>query len=301
MYEFKEQKQISDIDIYRFYIGDFKIGVNILSPIRSERNPSFNVFLANDGKYRYKDFGTGDSGSAIDLVMSLFDLTYSAANKKIEFDLNGTSAFLGISRQYIKKEPVNIKIKIRPFSFVDLDYWGQYGITKDILEKFEVFSISNYWLNNELYSVSYKKLCYAYHFNGKFKIYSPHSENHKWYTNCDSFVVQGWNQLKSDGNLIITKSLKDVMCLYSIGYTAISPQSETVVFGQKILNKLTLRFDDVVTLFDNDETGINLADKYEQLGINKIFIPKDSFCKDISDYYKMYGKNKTEEVIISLV
>ena len=34
----------------------------INSPLRADLNPSFSVFLANNGLWMYKDFSNGDSG-----------------------------------------------------------------------------------------------------------------------------------------------------------------------------------------------------------------------------------------------
>ena len=54
-------------------------------------------------------------------------------------------------------------------------------------------------------------------------------------------------------------------------------------------------------MFDNDEAGISGAAKlYGQLSsyfdkesLSNIGIPKESECKDISDFYAMYGKEET--------
>jgi len=152
---------ISDIDIYKFYIGDFEIGNIMLSPLRKETHPSFSIFYNADNEVLlWKDWGLGVSGNSISFVMKLFGLSYRAAVKKIGSDLSGFSSFIGLPNKIIKK-PVNIEIKIKNFTEQDLDYWKSYGITKEILDKFRVYSISHYWLNECQFAV-YNKLSYAY-------------------------------------------------------------------------------------------------------------------------------------------
>lgn len=52
-------------------------------------------------------------------------------------------------------------------------------------------------------------------------------------------------------------------------------------------------------MYDNDLPGIsNLVKiKKEHPELNYIWIPRKYKAKDISDYYKMYGRNKTVNLI----
>jgi len=302
MYHIKGEDQLDDLEVFKFYLGDFKLNEKILSPLRSERNPSFVVFQGRDGKYRYKDFGTGDTGDKVNLVGELFGLTHNGSLRKISQDLSGLTCFLGLpSKPPIKKKPTEIKIKIRDFSKKDLEYWSSYGINKDTLNRFQVYSISHYWINDKIIYINKNQLTYAYYLSGRFKIYSPYSE-YKWITNADSSEVQGFTQLAKKGELLaITKSLKDVMSLFSFGVHAIAPQSETVVLEEDFMNKLFKRFDNIVTLFDNDETGNILSgkywDKYKTYGLE---VPKESGYKDFSDYYKGKGKDESYQLLQNL-
>ena len=108
-------KIITDIEVFRYYLGDFNIGESILSPLRQESRPSFCIFYHNEGKgLRWKDFGTGESGDAIELVRRLFGISYGAAVKKAELDLKtGFSGFIGIPDIVKQKGYTNIQIKKR--------------------------------------------------------------------------------------------------------------------------------------------------------------------------------------------
>ena len=81
---------------------------------------------------------------------------------------------------------------------------------------------------------------YAYKVFDKFKIYRPLASKYtKWRTNLTTSDVQGLAQIPEKGDLlIITKSLKDVMVLYEMGYTAISAASETTFIPEDIISGL---------------------------------------------------------------
>ncbi len=301
MYKTQEQREITDLEVFRFYLGDFKLEETFLSPLRVERSPSFVIFQGRDGKYRYKDFGTGEHGDKINLVQSLFGLTHSGALRKISQDLSGITCFLGLpNKPLIPKieKKTEIKIKSRPFSKGDLEYWSSFGITENTLKRFRVSSISHYWINNSIIYIPKNQLTYAYSLSGKFKIYSPHSK-FKWINNCDVTTIQGWNQLVKTGELlVISKALKDIMTLDAFGVSAIAPQSESVLFDKKFIDSLYKRFDNIVTFFDNDLAGTGLAKRYlEEYNICGLSIPENCCSKDISDYYKYFGQVETEELL----
>ena len=53
-------------------------------------------------------------------------------------------------------------------------------------------------------------------------------------------MLQGAHQLPAEGELlVVTKSMKDVMCLYSLGITAIAPNSENLFLTESQFEKLS--------------------------------------------------------------
>jgi len=68
-----------------------------------------------------------------------------------------------------------------------------------------------------------------------------------------------------------------------------------------IIEDFFVKFKKIYILFDNDEAGIKGAAKlYNQLSayFNKdslvnVTVPLETECKDISDFYAMYGKEET--------
>jgi hypothetical protein len=68
------------------------------------------------------------------------------------------------------------------------------------------------------------------------------------------------------------------------------------------MNNLNKRFDKIYVLYDNDVAGINGSNKMvENYKVKQIFIPKETKCKDISDYCKIHKLEKTKELVNNLI
>lgn len=296
---------ITEFDIYRFYLGEeFCIGCNLHSPLRdNDRNPSFSVFNSNNS-LRWKDFGTGKSGDFIEFVKLKFNLSFKQALDKVYNDLTSIKSqsvpyylFPGIQP---KRE---IKVKKRDFTRFDLEYWSSFGINQQILNKYEVSALQKYWLiegNKEMVFNSIKNISvYCYHFGSyKYRLYSPFNKDFKWITNAGSEILQGWNQLSIKGEkLILSKSLKDVMTLNSLGFEAVAPQSEHTIIPEDVIIELIRRFEEIIVFFDNDNSGIEASKRYkERYNLKTVFLP-DKTAKDISDYYKAFGEICTKSIL----
>ena len=149
------------------------------------------------------------------------------------------------------KEATIIQKKKRPWNKDDAKFWSKYLVSKKILTMFGVEPISHFWVNNNRFTC--KSITYAFKFKNRYKIYSPYEDKNKWLSNTNKTDVQGYNQLPNKGErLIITSSLKDVMCLYAAGYNAIAMQSEMQIPSEKLISELTTRFNTIEILYDND-------------------------------------------------
>lgn len=310
----------SEEQIMEFYLKvPVKKGL-IRSPLREDKEPTCSFYRNKSGELIFKDFATGQHLNIFGVVRTIFKCSYIEALKIIANDFNiiksiSTPRNIGkINKHPIKiddKEMSKIQITSQPFSVLELKWWKQYGITLDILNKFRVYSCKYLFLNNNILSES-KQHCPIYGYYGGtyqgnelWRCYFPKRTSFRFITNWPSKKIQGYAQLpkKSGKLLVITKSMKDVMCLYSMGITAIAPNSETQFIPDSILVKLKSKYKYIVVLFDNDYTGISfmckLKRKYSELLYT--WIPKKYQAKDISDFYKKYGKNKTLDLIKTFI
>tara|TARA_R110002051_G_scaffold325794_1_gene431370 strand:+ start:6143 stop:7177 length:1035 start_codon:yes stop_codon:yes gene_type:complete len=302
----------SEAEIMRHYIGfDFTTNRAFKSPLRDDERPSFAVYYNESKELRFKDFN-GAQGTCFDLVMVLYNLSFIEAMARVNQDLClGLAGYVGNVNDApirynnfkldIEKKKNLIQFKPQVFTDIDIKYWRQYCITDRMLEMFNVYSAKYVYLNKKpilFYSRAEPMYCYKFN-EEQVKIYRPKSKRIKWMGNVTSEDLQGLEQLSTavknfgDKTLIITKSLKDVMCLYALGIPAVAPQSENTRTQYEILAKLVPHFDTVKILFDNDEAGKKGAQELQSYfgnnnitskrmsWVEPIFIPGEH--KDISD------------------
>ena len=294
--------RVSEYDIYARYLGQFKVGFIYNSPFRKDKNPSFGIFLSKrSGKLLFKDHGSGVCGDIIKFVGELKGLTnYNDILNTIIKDLKiKNDTVLTSTYNYKSTSSTVIGVVRQPFTEVDLEYWAKYGITIPTLDKYKVNSIK-YYLCNGVVKGIYKleNPMFSYKVFNNFKIYRPFGDKFtKWRNNLTSYDIQGFEQLPKKGNLlIITKSLKDVMALYEMGYTAISPSSESTFIPDDVLEALKLRFKHILLCFDRDISGVrNMRKVSLKTGLNGFLVHKSFNAKDISDAIAKHGQCKVKE------
>jgi len=312
--------KISEYDIFRYYCHNFKeLEVAFCSELRKDNNPSCYI-TAKYNNLIYKDFGNGESYTCFDYVAKKFNSNYFEALTIIGNDFSIRKSNITLEPRIllsndefkgkisnIPREKSIITILEQPFTIFDYKYWQQYGISLEKLEEFDVFSAKQVYLikGNKRITFSYNKNnpCFAYRFNSEtgysYKIYWPLSKDkkHKWlFSGGSSSDIEGYSQLPLIGNiLILTKSLKDVICYNIIGYNAISLQGEGNKLEQSLVDKLLKRFNKIIINYDNDERGIIETNKLvNQYKFDYFYIPNE---KDISDYTKKFGIEETKKMI----
>lgn len=274
------------------------------SPLRGDHVPTCSFFRNKAGELIFKDFSGAFYGNFINVVMYKYQCNYYKALKIIasDFGLIGTS---------IKKTPIKVQetfkdsgqavinVEIQNFTEQELKWWNKYGITEKILKKFKVYSCKNVWLNGNYFAKSAQNnMMFGYYGGIKdkvelWRIYFPQRKEYRFLSNWNSNKIQGFNQLPKTGNvLVITKSMKDVMTLYSVGVPAIAPNSETLFISDNVLSNLKERFNRIFVLYDNDLPGISNMNKIKKLHpeLNYLWIPRKTGAKDISDLHKLLGK-----------
>jgi len=282
--------KVTEYDIYAKYIGQSKVRMIYNSPFRKDKNPSFGIFYSKRTKQLlFKDHGTGECGNVIKFVQLYTGKTnYNDILQDIVNKLNITNdTVLDSSKQYIPSTETVIGVVRQKMTETDINYWSQFNISTKTLKKYNVDSIK-YYLCNGIVKGIYKpeNPMFAYKVYNNFKIYRPLGDKYtKWRNNLTEYDVQGYEQLPKKGDIcIITKSLKDVMCLYEMGIPAISPSSESTWIPQTVLDDILKRFKRVLICFDRDVAGVkNLRKISLKTGLEPILVHKKWKAKDISD------------------
>ncbi|MEO1807226.1 MAG: bifunctional DNA primase/helicase [Bacteroidota bacterium] len=190
-------------------------------------------------------------------------------------------------------------IQLRPFTPAEQSYWQQYRISPQLLQRFHLRAVHAYSSLSRLkqpYTIrsSESQPIFAYQVQDpassqpSYKIYAPKSKvRFRWLGTKPQGYLFGFEQLPASGQqLILTGGEKDVLTLTYLGYSAISPNSETAQFPKDILTQLRARFQQIAILYDSDPTGHKMAQKLAtQHQLQFLQLPKMSPPhKDISDY-----------------
>lgn len=326
-------KHYTEWDVFRYYCDgvDATIGTAMLSPIRDETKPSFAFFIGESGEICFNDFKIG-KGDFVKLVQLKFGLNYYEALSKIAIDLD-------IDEEYIIKRNINtdynqgsiqdlkefrtreeiikdlnsfnLRKKSREWRASDILFWNKFGITKETLKLYNVSPISHIFIRDKIIPCVNASYCFTEMKDNieTYKIYQPFNDKYKWINNHNSSVWQGWSQLPQKGKqLIITKSLKDVMSLKDVtGIPAVALQNEGILPKEKIIDELKSRFDIIYVLYDNDfdkeynwgrEFGKKLS---ETFNLKQIEIEDIQKAKDFSDFVKLYGNIRANEYLKRLI
>lgn len=284
------------------------------SPLRSDNTPTCSFYRNKSGELIFKDFRGDFYGNFINVVMYRFGCSYHKALNIIAQDFGFIRGSNKLEAKVITEStnsfkdsgPSYIQVEIQDFSKTELEWWNKYGITDKILKKFNVFSCKSVFLNGNHFACSAQHNPIFGYYGGKqndlelWRIYFPKRKNYRFVTNWESKKIQGFKQLPKEGKvLIITKSMKDCMCLYSMGIPAIAPNSEHLFISESVLSDLKKRFKHIIVLYDNDLAGISNMKKFKKQFPDLLYtwIPRKYEAKDISDFHKKYGRDKTIEFI----
>lgn len=285
----------TELDIYEAYLGKIKVGQIYNSPLRKDDNPSFGLYYSKrTGQLLFKDLGTGECGNVFKFVRLYTGFTSSEVNKDITKRLNlNHDTYYASSKHKINPTTAKLGVVRQEFTATDIEYWKQFNISTSTLRKFDVSSIK-YYLSNDIIKWTYSddNPMYVYKVYNHLKIYRPYANKRdKWRNSCTINDIQGYKQLPKTGDVcIITKSLKDVMCLYEMGIPAISPSSESSFISDIALERILKRFKHVFICFDRDVPGVkNMRIQSLKTGLRGILVHKRFKAKDVSDAVKKNG------------
>lgn len=305
----------SELSLWKYYCPNFVENQRFYSEFYPDSNPGCVVYFNND-KGLYYDFGEPDhSYDIFGYVQRKYNINYFKALQLINTDFNlklgwfqGNSKYsLGYpgipslvqAKDSFKKQ---IKVKIRDWNNADKEYWkDRYNISSLLLNKYNVYPLSHYWIikqDKEVF-ITCKSITYGYYFGGLWKIYAPYAE-YKWISNTTKDIIQGYDQLELGDNLVITSSLKDVLCWKNSGFNSIAPQSEAQVFNNAVLNSLEVQYKRIFINMDSDEAGKEYALEWLKMSPKLINIEIPEF-KDLSDYIENYGFEKAQQLVKDLI
>ena len=317
--------------VFKYYIPfSFKLGRNFLNPLYKDSKASCNVYFdRRNGMYKMKDFGNDDySGDCFALVGKLNGLNCKEPKDFVQILAIIRDMHLGLSDKSEMRissttsVPVIAEVthvpkrkKARPytlaqksFTAAELAFWGESGITQEVLKLFRVVSLKKFSSENnegKPFSIAAtdKEPVFGYTAKQYVKVYRPHSEMRFLYAgDFGENYCFGLEQLPAKGDLLfITGGEKDVMSLTAHGFHAICFNSETVTIPVGIIHRLSFRFKHIVLLYDVDKAGLDSSAKQElalkNYGVKRLLLPLagTKVEKDISDFFRL--GNSREDLI----
>lgn len=272
----------------------------------SDKNSSFSVF-DSDRKYgiSFKCHRCKISGNLIKLIMVVKGCDVSDAFKWLEINFPVFYSSLPKNTQTSNSEIVNFdngnSIEITNSDIYG--YFNEYGITNEVFVINRVYSVLKLHLNKRIFVGNVKHPIFAYKVDENcYKIYQPKSENFKFrhLGIKTKQLIFGLKNCKKDLNyVILTGGEKDVLTLQSMGFNAITFNSETSL-DVELIEKVKSLFSLVLVLYDNDQTGFenceHLCENYNFYNLNVQFgiIPKH--IKDISDFVALSTNQNSEDI-----
>ena len=309
------------IHVFRHYLGkDFKVGKNFLNPFYRDTKASCNIYYDRKaGVFKMKDFGNEEySGDCFELVGRLNGLDCRNPKDFVEImRIIDRDLYLGLSRNDNLEEnrpmgtnsefdvPADIPVERRkrpyatvqkPFSTLELAFWGKSGIQENILKQYRAVSLKKFSSENadgKPYTLiaTEQEPMFGYLGRKHVKVYRPQSQIRFLYGgDMGENYCFGLEQLPAKGDLLfITGGEKDVMSLAAHGLNAICFNSETAMIPQTLIHRLSFRFKHIVLLFDTDKTGLESSLKREEelrlYGVKRLVLPLSGQKeeKDISE------------------
>lgn len=313
--------------LYNFYCPSFHLG-DIPSPFRHETSPSFGFYEAKDGRILWKDSGKGDAGGIVKFIVRIYretkkfkgtddellaavwhdlqqeEITYTPSTATLIRN-NNTQR-----RKQVQLEAVLTKEKIVPPVF--MRFWERLGISQNYLTMYDTYFAEEVWLYKTVDGQQTSFLwgrstldnpifVYTFH-SGHLKAYRPFEKERKrkWIMNCNNMTdVQGLWQCdimnRRPRLLVITKSMKDVIFLRTMGIDAIAFHGESYTGSISIdfMNYLKKYCGMIISLYDNDIAGIRggiyLRDNFD---IPMFFYPTYLDAKDSTDVYLKVGGSR---------
>ena len=314
------KSRVTETDILSFYLNIKELPCVINSPFREDNRPSFGIYFNNKSKrVYYKDYATNDSGGLFDLLGKLWNCNYKKVLENINKDINNidkgnvklnTGNTITIRSNDEHHSSSDLQCKIREWKDYDIEYWSSYGISLKWLKYADVYPISHKIIIKDGHKYVFKadKLAYAYveRKEGKvtLKIYQPFNKvGYKWSNKHDKSVISLWTKVPEYGDKIcICSSLKDALCLWAnTNIPSLSIQGEGYNMSDTAISELKRRYKEIYILLDNDEAGLKDGlSLSESTGFTNVVLPKFEGGKDISDAFKILGKEKWLKLIVPL-
>lgn len=269
------------------------------SPFRKDKKPSFSIFKYR-GEWFFKDFSTGEVGTAVHLYMKIYNVSYTDALKVIlgdNYDEKKEQLYTNIKLSTECPSYNETEIILSYSINHEYNFMEQIGIRKEILELNSVVSIKGGQYNNYKFTdeaILYRgipsinpnvKPAQKLYFHNKKK-----DEKFRFLGNKKWHHIFGTNSFLGGSYCFIGAGEKDTLVLQSVfNVSAICFNSETYLPCEDMLVWLRQKEYEYRIVYDNDIVGKTFAEKLQSLfiknGISSSICNIPEQYKDVTDMY----------------
>ena len=312
--------KISDAMIMAYYHGEFKVGDVYSSKFRKDRKASCGFYISSSGKLIYNDMSTREKLDCFAFVQKLYNCDFKTAVQRVAqdfglidgFKTNTATQVMEKMKNFDRKHKKRTKIHFKAgrWTSENLAYWKAYHITKEELERENIFPIQTLFINEQF--IPNKNDCTRYaltlQHKGEMltKVLSPDGEDSlKWVSSIPLDIPFGMDTLpfKSDFSFG-AKAGKDRLVLMKFLSDVYATQNETKsALSKKVVTSLFFNYDRNYLGWDPDETGLEGMAEMAQEGFIPAHVPVKTFqatngiIKDWADVAKEKGLGGVEKLL----
>lgn len=272
--------RISEEDIFYKYMGIYPNTTDFfVNPFRTDTHADCKFYRDNRGVLKFNDFAYKWNVDCFNVVQHIYKDSYPQALERVFRDFNlaniepNFNSISNIIQVETSKDStfLDIKVQRKDFTKWELDLWSSWGYSMDTLKLFNIGSLLRLWIRDKLiYTYNSKDPGFVYYFGNNqdgmpiYKIYFPLRDKYRFLQNAGD-ILQGYSQLPETGDfLLITKSYKDVGCIFNYQIPSVAPMGETVLITPEQFEDLNNRFFKIFTLFDRDRAGMIASKLYQK-------------------------------------
>lgn len=291
-------------DVFRAELGNFPLNKCFNSPLRKDRNPSFSV-LFKSGIWWYKDFATGDSGTALQFIQKRHNLSYKEALERLtkEFSPNENSVKITWKKPIIDESEVFINFSYIKWKKQHHKFWENTPVNEAHCRKYETYAVKDASINRRKVNIIENEVVWAYYAPeiDKTKLYFPEREKGKRFKgNAPGGHLWNLKNIGECDKLVVIKSMKDLLISTVLTPCTIATQNESSrIFTEDVVNKLNSLSKEIFICYGADDQGrdesikITKENKWKWVNTPKNLLP------DINDIY-LLAKYKGIEAVEKL-
>lgn len=250
--------------------------IKVRSIANRDSNPSLCFYFKN-GKYLWYDYSDMKGGDAPFFVA--YNLSTLPKSQVDQIIMNDYETWLkeGGNDEEFENEIIHTKPKfhevIDTISGTELDFWRSSKINYETLVDYQVKRLKSYTIVKDGKSTTFHGFYFGYYSNeyGLYQIYNPHTSKGRYgfkYLNVNTDYLIGSDQLTFKPSICaIVSGLKDLMAIKTLDLKMdfVANRSESYLLPADKIEWLKTRYPIVISMLDNDRTGINAMRLYEKV------------------------------------